>query len=341
MRLIRKLPDAEALIRKYSLSPEQMEKRKSRIAEIQQVLAGTDPRKLLIIGPCSADREDAVLVYTERLAALQEKVKVQFLIIPRIYTAKPRTTGIGYKGLLHSPSSFQEKENLWSGIIAMRKMHLHVVESSGFFCADEMLYPEIVYYCMDILAYLTVGARSVEDQAHRMMASAVDMPVGMKNPVSGNWLVMMNSIMAAQHEQMMIFHGWEVYAEGNSYAHAVIRGFQDNQDHMHPNYHFEDLRELHDVYRKTNLKNMAVIVDCNHCNSGKNYAEQIRIAREICQSCRQDRAIDRLVKGLMIESYLEDGSQLVGGGVFGKSITDGCLGWNKTEALILSLAEQF
>ncbi len=339
MNFIRELPQADELIAKSSLNPEQQKTRAKRIRELQNILQGKDRRKILLVGPCSADRADAVLEYAGKLASIQEQVVQKILIIPRIYTAKPRTSGIGYKGLLHSPGSPQSREDMWSGIIAMRKLHMDIINNCGLFCADEMLYPEIVYYCMDILAYLTVGARSVEDQAHRMTASALDIPVGMKNPICGNMQSLLNSIYAAQHAQTMVFHGWEVQSDGNPFAHAILRGYQDNQNLMHPNYHFEDLCVFHDMYLKANLKNASLIVDCNHCNSGKRYDQQGRIAEEVLQSCRYEKSLNDLIKGLMIESYLEDGSQLLSEGVYGKSITDGCLGWKKTEELILFLAD--
>lgn len=339
MKYIKKLPDVDELIKEYSLNEIQLKKRQECIHNIEQILKGTDKRKLVLIGPCSADREDAVVDYVSRLAGLQEKVSDRFLIIPRVYTSKPRTNGMGYKGLVHQPYLKNGHDDLWTGVIATRKMHVHVIRETGMFCVDEMLYPESIYYILDILAYVTVGARSVEDQAHRMAASGIRLPVGMKNPMSGDTTALLNSISAAQHSHSMMYRGWEVATEGNMYAHAVLRGYIDNSGKAKPNYHYEDLCEFYDKYRKFNLKNMGVVIDCNHSNSNKNHTEQIRISREIIDLCNKSNAINDFVKGFMIESYIEDGAQMIGGGIYGKSITDSCLGWNKTEKLLLELAE--
>lgn len=340
MIFLEKLPDVNELHDKYSLTNEQKNKRNDYLNQIQNVLSGQDTRKILIIGPCSADREDAVLDYCNRLAKLSEKVKNVFVVIPRVYTSKPRTNGTGYKGLLHDPNLSGKPDNLLSGIEAVRRIHLRVIQETGMYGADEMLYPESMYYISDLLSYAAVGARSVEDQAHRMTASGINVPVGMKNPTSGSVEVMLNSILAAQKKHRMIYRGWEVETEGNAYAHGIMRGYVDTTGKNHPNYHYEELCDCYDEYIKKNLKNMGVIIDCNHSNSGKRYDEQIRIANDVAHTCRQHAPINNFVKGLMIESYIEDGNQLYGGQVYGKSITDACLGWNKTEKLILTLADK-
>lgn len=337
MKFVQKLPEAEEIINEYPLTAIQISKRKERIKQIQEILSGKSSKKLLLIGPCSADREDAVVEYTLRLAGLQEKVSERFLIVPRVYTSKPRTDGMGYKGLLHRPVSDCKNDDLLAGVIATRKMHLHVIQQTGLFCVDEMLYPESIYYILDLLAYVVIGARSVEDQGHRLAASGLNIPVGMKNPTSGDLNILLNSIAAAQFSQSMIYRGWDVKTEGNQYAHAILRGYVDLAGISHPNYHYEDLCNCYDLYQKRNLKNMSVIIDCNHSNSGKKFDEQVRIATEVINTCRKNKSINQMVKGLMIESYLEDGKQLIGGGIYGKSITDPCLGWNKTEQLILDL----
>ncbi len=339
MKFVKKLPDAEELKNEYALSKEENIRRRERISEIKNILSGENPKKILCIGPCSADREDAVLEYMCRLAKVSERVKDVFCIIPRIYTSKPRTAGIGYKGLLHRPDSIHGEDNVFAGIYAMRKIHLHVIKSTGFFCADEMLYPEATYYVEDLLAYIAVGARSVENQQHRLVASGLDIPVGMKNPTGGDTDVMLNAVKAAQSPQSLIYHGWECRTEGNPYAHSILRGYVDISGKAHANYHYDDLTELHDMYVKRNLKNAGVIIDCNHNNSHKRYDEQIRISKEVLSTCQYNRTLDRFIKGMMIESYLLDGSQMIDEGIYGKSITDSCLGWNKTERLIYELAE--
>ena len=338
MKFIRQLPNISEILSEYKLSNEQKNNRINKIDEIKKILSGDDSRKLLMIGPCSADREDAILDYMLRLAKLQDRVKSRFLIIPRVYTSKPRTNGMGYKGLLHNPDN-PEKEDLLDGVIATRKMHLHVVQETGFFCVDEMLYPESTYYILDLLAYAAVGARSVENQAHRLVASGLEIPVGMKNPMSGDTTALLNGISAAQSGHSMIYRGWEVETEGNKFAHAILRGFINNNGEAKPNYHYEDLCDFHDKYRLFNLKNMATIVDCNHSNSRKRYDQQMRIAKDVFTSCITDKAINDFIKGLMIESYIEDGNQLPGAGMYGKSITDACLGWTKTKRLLEELYE--
>ena len=338
MQQIRPLPMPEDLKEEYPLREQAKQIKASRDEEIRRVFNGEDDRLLLIIGPCSADNERAVLEYLCRLRKVQDQVSDRILMIPRIYTNKPRTMGTGYKGMLHQPDP-NRAEDMVKGIIAIRELHTRAVEEAGFTCADEMLYPENHPYLSDLLAYVAVGARSVEDQLHRLTASGVQIPVGMKNPTEGDLSVMMNSIVAAQHGHTFIYRGWEVRTQGNPYTHAILRGYVDRFGHNHPNYHYEHLRALLDLYGNRSLSHPAVVVDVNHSNSGKQYEEQIRISKDIIHSCHVSEDIRGLVKGLMIESYLEDGCQSVGGGVYGKSITDPCLGWDKTEKLIYELAE--
>lgn len=339
MEFIRKLPIPQELKKQFSLSDKLIAVKAARDAEIQKVFTGESDKKLLIIGPCSADREDAVLDYTCRLAKVQEKVADKLIIIPRIYTNKPRTTGEGYKGMVHQPDP-QKKEDMLQGLIAIRQMHTKAVEMTGLTCADEMLYPENHRYLSDLLSYVAVGARSVEDQQHRLTASGLDIPVGMKNPTGGDLSVMMNSLVAAQASHTFLYRGWEVHTAGNPLSHAILRGYVDNQGKSLPNYHYEDLIRLCELYQKKNLANPAVIVDVNHANSGKKYLEQIRICNEVLHSCRHSDEIRTLFKGFMIESYIEDGAQKIGEGVYGKSITDPCLGWEKSEQLIYRIADQ-
>lgn len=310
-----------------------------RNTEIKNIFSGKDDRLILIIGPCSADNEESVIDYITRLAALQEKVKDRLFIIPRIYTNKPRTTGDGYKGMLHQPDP-NEKPDMFKGLVAIRELHMRALRETGFSCADEMLYPENAKYLDDVLAYVAIGARSVEDQQHRLTASGLDVPVGMKNPTSGDISVMMNAITAAQHKHTFIYRGWEAHSQGNPYAHAILRGYVNKHGQSLPNYHYEDLCFLCKAYaEKGDLTNPAVIVDTNHANSGKKYLEQIRIAKEVMNSRRYNADIKKMVKGFMIESYIEDGAQKIGEGIYGKSITDPCLGWEKTERLLLDLAD--
>lgn len=339
MNFIRKLPIPQEIKAQYPVDPKLTKLKKSRDAEIKSIFRGESDKLLLVIGPCSADSEDSVIDYISRLRGLEDRVGDKILIIPRIYTEKPRTTGDGYKGLLHQPDPSQAPDML-KGIIARRELHMRALRETGFSCADEMLYPENHRYLDDLLAYVAVGARSVEDQHHRLTASGLNIPVGMKNPTSGDISVMINSITAAQHPHRFIYRGWEVQSTGNPYAHAILRGYVDDRGNSFPNYHYEDLQRLAEVYGSKGLQNPAVIVDTNHANSGKRYLEQIRIAKEVLHSCRHSAGIRKLVKGLMIESYIEDGAQKVGGGVYGQSITDPCLGWAKTERLVLELAEQ-
>lgn len=338
MKYIRKLPTIDELCQDNPLSVEEKNKREKRIIEIQNIISGKDDRKLLIIGPCSADKVESVLEYTLRLAKVSEKVQEKFLIVPRIYTGKPRTTGMGYKGMLHNPAA-DDEENLMEGVLAARQMHMKVIRETGLFAADEMLYPEEKYYLGDLLAYLAVGARSVEDQGHRMAASDDVIPVGLKNPTAGSKEVLINSIIAAQQPHTLMYRGWEVQTTGNKYAHSILRGFTNKSNKSFANYHYDDLVELYDMCIKSQISNPGVIVDCNHANSSKKYNQQPRIAREVLASCRENSSINTFFKGFMIESYLEDGCQLPGQGVYGKSITDPCLGWEKTERLIYEMAD--
>ena len=339
MEFKRKLPIPQVIKQEFPLSPQVKQIKEERDREIDAIFKGEDKRFLLIIGPCSADREDAVLEYMTRLAAVQEKVKDKIFMIPRVYTNKPRTKGVGYKGMLHQPDP-EKGEDMLAGIIAIRELHKDVAEQTGFTCAEEMLYPENHRYLSDLLAYVAIGARSVEDQQHRMVASGVGIPVGMKNPTGGDISVMMNAITAAQSPQTFVYRGWEVSTKGNPYTHAILRGYVDKYGRSHANYHYEDLMSLHEAYAQSGLLNPSVIVDCNHSNSGKRYQEQIRIAKDVLHSMRSSAEIRSLVKGLMIESYLVDGAQKIGEGVYGKSITDPCLGWEKSEQLIYDLAEE-
>ena len=340
MKFVRKLPIPMDIKAQYPLTDELAAIKKKRDDEIRSVFEGKSDKFILVIGPCSADNEDSVLDYNSRLRRVQEQVEDKIIIIPRIYTGKPRTTGDGYKGMLHQPNP-TENPDLLKGIIAIRELHMKSLSETGFSCADEMLYPENYRYLDDVLSYVAIGARSVENQFHRLTSSGLDIPVGMKNPTSGDISVMMNSITAAQHSHAFIYRGWEVVSEGNPYAHAILRGYVDDRGNSFPNYHFEDLSRLADTYAaRSDLKNPSVIVDTNHANSGKRYLEQIRIANEVLHCCRHNADVRKLVKGLMIESYIEDGCQKIGEGVYGKSITDPCLGWEKTEKLIFGIADQ-
>ncbi len=338
MQFERKLTIPKEMKEQFPLSTELAEVVRDRSEQIKDIFAGHDDRLILVIGPCSADQEDSVLDYISRLRRVQDKVADKIFIIPRIYTNKPRTTGDGYKGMLHQPNP-NEKPDMYKGIVAIRELHMRALQETGFSCADEMLYPENHRYLDDVLAYVAVGARSVENQQHRLTASGLDIPVGMKNPTSGDISVMMNSITAGQHAHTFIYRGWEVHSAGNPYTHAILRGYVNAQGQSMPNYHYEDLVRLCDTYQKTELANPSVIVDTNHANSGKQYLEQVRIAKEVLHSCRHNAEIKRMVKGFMIESYIEDGAQKIGEGIYGKSITDPCLGWDKTERLIYDIAD--
>lgn len=309
-----------------------------RRTQIKNIISGDDKRLLLIIGPCSADNEDSVLDYIGRLKSIQEKVKKKILIVPRVFTNKPRTTGDGYKGLLHQPDP-SEKPDLFKGIIATRDIHMRVVKETGFATADEMLYPENYRYLDDILGYVTVGARSVENQQHRLVASGLEVPCGMKNPTGGDLTVMINAIHAAQHKHSFLYRGWAVHSYGNPYAHAVLRGFTNNRGRSVPNYHYEDVMNVIELYEGSGLSNPGVIIDTNHANSGKNPFEQPRIVREVMSYRKHNPKMTGFIKGFLVESYIEDGAQKIGEGIYGKSITDACLGWSKTEELIGELSE--
>lgn len=337
-RFIRKLPIPMEIKKEFPLSERVSATRLARVEEMRAILDGRDRRLMLIIGPCSADREDSVMDYVHRLVPVQEQVKDKLLIVPRVYTNKPRTNGAGYKGMLHQPDP-SKKPDMLAGIIAIRRLHTRVVEETGFACANEMLYPEDHRYLSDILGYVAVGARSVENQQHRLVASGLDIPVGMKNPTGGDLSVMMNSIYAAMGDHTFLYRGWEVETYGNPYAHAILRGCVNERGESRPNYHYEDLVQLYKLYTERAIKNPACIVDCNHANSGKQYLEQTRIAKEVMHSKRYSADINGLVKGLMIESYIQDGSQKITECTYGKSITDACLGWEKTRQLIFDLAE--
>lgn len=338
MDFVCKLPIPKLIKEEYPMTAEAAAIKAERDKEIRNIFEGKERKLILVIGPCSADNEDSVMDYISRLVSVQEKVKDKILIIPRIYTNKPRTTGDGYKGMLHQPDP-NAAADLIKGIVAIRKLHMRAVNETGLCCADEMLYPENHRYLSDVLSYIAVGARSAENQQHRLTASGLDIPVGMKNPTGGDLSVMMNSITAGQHKHDFIYRGWEVRSQGNPLTHAILRGYVDDKGQSFPNYHYEDLVRLTQLYAERDLKNPAVIVDTNHANSGKKYLEQPRIAKEILHSCRHNTDIDKMVKGLMIESYIEDGTQKIGEGCYGKSITDPCIGWDKTERLIYDLAE--
>ncbi len=334
---IRKLPTPDEIRKEYPVPERLVRLKASRDKEIRDVITGANNRFLVIIGPCSADNEDAVCDYISRLARINEKVKDKLILIPRIYTNKPRTTGEGYKGIVHQPDP--EKPDFLQGLIAMRKMHIHAIEESGLTAADEMLYPENWRYLSDILSYVAIGARSVEDQQHRLTVSGFDVPAGMKNPTSGDFSVMLNSVYAAQHAHSFIYRGWEVNTSGNELAHTVLRGATNKHGQNIPNYHYEDLNTLLTLYNERDLKNPACIIDANHSNSDKQHEQQIRIVKEVMHSRKLNSDIHALVKGVMVESYIEAGCQKVGGGVYGKSITDPCLSWEDSERLIYDIAE--
>ena len=333
MEFLRKLPIPAEIKKQYPLSEKSSEKKKAFDAEVSRIFTGESNKKLLIIGPCSADVEESVMDYVHRLAAIADEVKDKIIVIPRIYTNKPRTTGDGYKGMLHQPNPEKETDML-EGIIAIRRLHTRVIEETGMFTADEMLYPENYRYLSDLLSYVAVGARSVENQQHRLVSSGIDVPVGMKNPTGGDITVMLNSVMAAQHAHTFLYRGWEVKSSGNPYAHTILRGYVNKHGDSIPNYHYEDIEHLAAEYKKKGLQNPALIVDCNHANSAKKYTEQERIAMDVLHSCRQNTEIAKLVKGFMIESYIEEGSQKIGDGIYGKSITDPCIGWDDTVKFI-------
>ena len=334
----RKLPIPKEIKEQYPLTAELAQVKARRDKEIADVFTGKSGKMVLIIGPCSADREDAVLEYCERLAKLQEAVSDKLVLIPRVYTNKPRTTGDGYKGLLHQPDP-RKTSDMLEGVIAIRRLHTNVLANTGLPTADEMLYPDNYRYLSDLLSYVAVGARSVENQEHRLTSSGIDIPVGMKNPTSGDISVMLNSIMAAQHPHTFIYRGWEVDTTGNPLAHAILLGYVNKHGESMPNYHCEELERLYNAYTAKGLQNMALIVDANHANSGKKYQEQPRICKEVLHSCRHSGEIKSMVKGFMVESYLEPGCQKIGDGVYGKSITDPCLGWEETIRLVQDIAD--
>lgn len=339
MQFYRKLPIPKEIKEQYPASEKAVATREKTVAELKDILSGKTDKFILVIGPCSADHEETVLEYIHRLRRVQEQVADKLLIVPRIYTNKPRTTGDGYKGMLHQPDP-NAAPDLLKGILAIRRLHMRALEETGLACADEMLYPENHRYLSDLLAYTAVGARSVEDQQHRLTASGLDIPVGMKNPTGGDIGVMMNSITAAHHSHIFCYRGWEVKSAGNPYAHAILRGYVDQYGRSYPNYHYEDLVSLAERYAASGLENPAAIIDTNHANSGKKYLEQIRISKEVLHSRRHSEDVRRLVKGLMIESYLLDGSQSISDHEeLGRSITDPCIGWEKTERLILDIAD--
>ena len=338
LEFINKLPTPAEIREQLPIPAELAALKEKRDAQIKKVITGESDKFLVIIGPCSADNETAVLDYTSRLVKVQDKVKDKIIIIPRVYTNKPRTTGEGYKGLLHQPDP-EKKPNMYEGLIAIRKMHMHVVQETGLTTADEMLYPENLRYLSDLMSYIAVGARSVENQQHRLVASACDVPVGMKNPTSGDLSVMLNSVVAAQGGHEFIFRGYEVHTPGNPLTHTILRGAVNKHGQYIPNYHYEDLILLHELYAKRDLANPACIVDANHSNSGKQYMEQIRIVKEVLHSRCHSSEINQMVKGVMVESYIEPGSQKIGEHCYGKSITDPCLGWEDSERLIYEIAE--
>ena len=339
MTFQRRLPIPKEVKEEFPLSEKMIQVKQQRDEEIKAVFEGRSDKFILIIGPCSADHREPVLEYISRLRKVADQVSDKIIMIPRIYTNKPRTTGQGYKGMLHQPDP-DAKPDMYKGLLAIRDLHMEALRDYDFSCADEMLYPENYRYLSDLLSYVAVGARSVENQQHRLTASGIEVPVGMKNPTGGDLAVMMNSITAAQSSHTFLYRGWEVLTAGNPCAHAILRGYLDYAGRSISNYHYEDLLRVNELYAKSGLVNPSVIVDTNHNNSGKKYLEQIRIAKDIVYSRNQNADIKHLVKGLMIESYLEDGAQGVQEHVFGKSITDPCLGWEKTEQLIFDIAEK-
>ncbi len=335
---LRKIPGVNEILHEIPLSVKLKKIKQARDADIAGVFRGKDPRFLVIIGPCSADNENAVCEYASRLAELQNEVGEKLILIPRVYTNKPRTTGEGYKGMMHQPDP-REKPNIVEGLKALRKMHIRLLKESGLTAADEMLYPGNYPYLEDLLSYVAVGARSVENQQHRLTISGLDIPSGMKNPTSGDMTVMLNSVQAAQRPHTFIYRGWEVKTSGNPYVHCILRGAMNQYGQYIPNYHYEDMMRLVEMYHKRSLQNPAVIIDTNHANSGKRFEEQPRIAREVMRNIKNSRTLKNIVKGLMVESYLEEGSQDVSGKIFGKSITDPCLGWEESRKMVLKLAE--
>lgn len=338
MNFLRKLPIPKEIKELYPIDEKSAKVKEERQEEIKKIFEGKSDKFILIIGPCSADNKEAVMDYMGRLKTVQDEVADKIFIIPRVYTNKPRTTGAGYKGMLHQPNP-DERPDMLKGIISIRDLHLSALRDCGFICADEMLYPENYRYLSDLLAYVAIGARSVENQQHRLVSSGIDTPVGMKNPTGGDLSIMMNSITAAQHSHTFLYRGWEVKSDGNPYAHAIMRGYVDFAGKNVSNYHYEDLVKLNELYAESGLKNPSAIIDTNHANSGKQYLEQVRIAKDVVYSRNHNKDIKNLVKGLMIESYIEDGAQKIGEHIYGKSITDPCLGWEKSKELILKIAD--
>ncbi len=338
MKFLRKLPIPQQIKTRYPLTEEMAKIKKARDEELKSIFSGESNKFILIIGPCSADSKEPVLDYISRLKDIEEEVSDKIFIVPRIYTNKPRTTGDGYKGMLHQPDP-DKRPDMLEGIIAIRDLHMSALKDFGFTCADEMLYPDNYRYLSDVLAYVAIGARSVENQQHRLTSSGIEIPVGMKNPTSGDLSIMMNAITAAQHKHTFIYRGWEVQSDGNPYAHAIMRGYIDYAGKCVSNYHYEDLVKLYEIYNQSGLSNPSAIIDTNHANSAKQYLEQTRIAKDVIYSCNHNKDIRKMVKGLMIESYIEDGSQKIGEHIYGKSITDPCLGWENTKDLIYKIAD--
>ena len=338
-KFVKQLPSPEEIKEMSPVTEEMKKVKETRDRLIQDVITGNSDKFLVIVGPCSADNEEAVCDYTNRLAKVQEKVADRLVLVPRIYTNKPRTTGEGYKGMLHQPDP-EAKPDVLAGILAIRHMHIRSIKETGLTSADEMLYPDNWHYLSDLLSYVAIGARSVENQEHRLMVSGLDIPVGMKNPTSGDFSVMLNSVVAAQHGHDFISRGWEVSTEGNPLTHTILRGAVNKHGNTIPNYHYEDLQLLLEMYGERDLANPAVIIDANHSNSGKKYEQQIRIVKEVLHSRLVSKDIRQLVKGVMIESYIEPGNQKIGPNhVYGKSITDPCIGWDETEKLLYTIAE--
>lgn len=339
--LTKKLPTPLEIKRQYPMSAKLAEHKKQKDKELTDVISGKSDKFIVIIGPCSADNEDAVCDYISRLVPVQEDIKDKVIIVPRIYTNKPRTTGEGYKGMVHQPDP-EKEPNLLAGLIAIRHLHMLALEQFGLPIADEMLYPENYRYLSDVLSYVAIGARSVENQQHRLVSSGIDVPVGMKNPTSGDFSVMLNSVVAAQQGHNFLYRGWDATTSGNPYAHTILRGAVNKHGQAIPNYHYEDLIRLFDMYKERNLENPACIVDANHSNSGKQFKEQIRIVKEVLHSRTHSNDIKNLVKGVMIESYIEEGNQKIGcaNHIYGKSITDPCLGWEDSKALLYEIAER-
>lgn len=337
---VKKILSEEEVKSLCHLSPEYQKVKNDRDETAKRIIAGEDKRMMIIVGPCSADNEEAVCDYVSRLAKVADKVKDKIFIVPRIYTNKPRTRGEGYKGILHNPDPHKNVTDILAGIMAIRDMHIRAISESGLSAADEMLYPDNYHYLDDLLTYVAVGARSSENQQHRLVASGVDVPVGIKNPMNGSMSVTLNSIYAAQIPNEFKYLDYQVKTKGNPYAHAILRGSVDVYGNNHQNYHYEDIMKFSAMYEAQGLKNPAVIIDTNHSNSNKNYIEQIRIAHEIINNMNYSDTIKKIVKGLLIESYIEDGNQKITENVYGKSVTDSCLGWDKTERLIYDIAER-